>query len=95
MNEHSSVQLLDGTQLLSIRDVAKAIPGRNGRKLHHSTVYRWMTKGVRGKILESVTIGGTRFTTEGCLKRFICPKLTSRVDDLAALADLHLTQAGI
>lgn len=36
-----------------------------------STVWRWAMKGSNGIKLETVTIGGRRFTSEEALKRFI------------------------
>src|SRR5438552_2514025 len=45
-------------------------PGRNGKKLHSATVYRWAQRGVRGVILETLSIGGTRCTSIEALQRF-------------------------
>lgn len=44
------------------------------RMLHRpniSTVWRWITAGTRGVKLESVLIGGQRFTTDEAIQRFI------------------------
>ena len=43
------------------------IPGRP----HISTVVRWCTRGVRGLVLESVIVGGRRFTSVEALSRFV------------------------
>ncbi|HSS63746.1 MAG TPA: DUF1580 domain-containing protein, partial [Gammaproteobacteria bacterium] len=53
------------------RDVPRHLPARrNGRRLHISAVYRWMSRGVRGIILESVRLGGTAYTSCEALQRF-------------------------
>ena len=46
-------------------------PGRNGRKLHLSTVHRWAGRGVRGVRLETLKNGGTTITTRPALLRFL------------------------
>lgn len=43
---------------------------QGGRRLHVSTVHRWCSRGIRGKRLEYVQLGGTRVTTEAALLRF-------------------------
>jgi hypothetical protein len=53
-------------QLLSIRDVSETLPNRP----HISTVWRWITRGIRGVKLESTLIGGTRYTSHGALEQF-------------------------
>jgi hypothetical protein len=50
---------------------------KDGRKLHPSTLYRWSKAGVRGVVLETVVLGGTRCTTREAVRRFLhklsCP----------------------
>jgi hypothetical protein len=43
---------------------------RRGRKAHVSTIYRWMTAGCRGIVLESIQVGGTLCTSREALQRF-------------------------
>lgn len=43
---------------------------RSGNHTHYSVLYRWATKGVRGKMLETVMVGYVLFTTELALRRF-------------------------
>jgi len=43
---------------------------RRGRKLHISTVFRWVRPGVRGVRLECIRFAGTLVTSEAALKRF-------------------------
>jgi hypothetical protein len=43
---------------------------RGGRRLHLSSVHRWCSRGLRGRRLEFVQLGGTRVTTVEALFRF-------------------------
>jgi hypothetical protein len=43
---------------------------RGGKRLHLSTVYRWVQRGLRGVRLETIQFGGTQCTTEAALLRF-------------------------
>ena len=58
--------------LIRLRDVPKLswLPGRGGKRLHHSTVFRWVQRGVRGRKLQVVCIGGALATTENWLREF-------------------------
>lgn len=58
-------------ELIALTDVPKRLPRRRGKKVHYSTVYRWATKGSRGKKLESRLIGGVRYTTQAALQDFL------------------------
>ena len=72
-------------QMIALSDVPKHLPRRNGKKVHYSTVYRWVTKGARGRILESKLVGGIRYTTLAALNRFFDTATTqagqNHVDD--------------
>jgi hypothetical protein len=57
-------------QLISLKEAPKHLPKRNGKRTHYSTVFRWATKGARGRRLESVFIGGVRYTSIEALNRF-------------------------
>lgn len=62
---------IDQEQLVAIRDVPKLLPKRrNGKYVHVSAVYRWISRGVRDVVLESVKIGGQRYTSVEALQRF-------------------------
>lgn len=41
-----------------------------GHRVNRSTVHRWRLRGVRGSKLETVLIGGRRFTSQEALLRF-------------------------
>lgn len=53
-------------RLLTITQATKHTPGRPGV----STLWRWIRTGVRGVVLESVLIGGKRYTSAEALDRF-------------------------
>jgi len=57
-------------KLISFRDLTKQLPGRNGKRLNIATVYRWATAGRRGVVLDSILVGGVRYTSEGAVRRF-------------------------
>lgn len=52
--------------LIPIADTPKHLPIR----VHHSTCRRWYTRGVREHKLETVLIGGRRYTSLQALGRF-------------------------
>lgn len=52
--------------LLKVTEAAKAIPTRPSV----ATVWRWLAKGSRGVRLESVLIGGSRYTSKEAIGRF-------------------------
>jgi hypothetical protein len=53
-----------------IRLLAKASPDVPGRP-HTSTLVRWALRGVKGIKLETVVIGGRRYTSVEAIERFI------------------------
>jgi hypothetical protein len=60
-------------KLVPLRDVETLawLPRRTrGGKLSLSTVYRWAKLGLRGVVLETLSVGGTLCTTETALMRF-------------------------
>lgn len=84
---------------ITLADVAQHVPKRRGRKIHYSTVFRWVTKGVRGRVLQSIKIGGIRYTTVEALERFLNESTSAGpcvapVDDLLAV-NQALDQAGL
>lgn len=46
------------------------VPPRHGRRIHKSTLFRWGQRGLRGVVLETVQVGGTRCTSQSALWRF-------------------------
>lgn len=57
--------------LLTLSAAAKRIPGRNGKGVHLGTIGRWAFDGRRGVVLESLVIGGQRYTSVEALQRFV------------------------
>lgn len=83
---------------ISLAEVPAFVPKRNGKKVHYSTVYRWTTKGVRGRVLESIMVGGIRYTTVEAVHRFLAARPTSRVEPVLCLEDAvddALRRAGV
>jgi Protein of unknown function (DUF1580) len=54
-------------KLRSFADASKVLPGRP----HCATIARWATKGRHGVKLETVVIGGRRYTSLEAIQRFI------------------------
>lgn len=52
--------------LISATQATREVPGRP----HVSTVWRWINRGVRGVKLETVMVGGRRFTSREAIARF-------------------------
>ena len=53
--------------LIPWQQVAKYVPGQP----HVSTLHRWRLRGVRGIRLETLLIGGKRFSSREAITRFI------------------------
>jgi len=58
-------------RLLTLKEMANKVPGRDGRPVSYGTVCRWAAEGVRGIRLETVLVGGSRKTSEGALAAFV------------------------
>ena len=56
--------------LLTLAEVGELV------RKHVATVYRWSTVGVRGVVLETLQVGGTRCSSREALQRF-CERLTA------------------
>ena len=85
-------------QAITLADVPQHVPKRRGKKVHYSTVYRWATKGARGRLLESVLIGGLRFTTIEAIGRFLAAKPKASHEgtcDLDEAIEAALKEAGV
>lgn len=57
-------------ELLTLAQAARRIPSRTGKGLHVSTVGRWALKGLRGVKLETIQVGGTKYTSKEAVQRF-------------------------
>ena len=57
---------------ITLSEAAKLLPVvRAGKHLHVSCLYRWLTNGCRGVLLDSLVVGGTRMTSREALDRFL------------------------
>jgi hypothetical protein len=58
---------IDREELISFTAATKVCKSRP----HVATVWRWSTIGCHGVVLDSIVIGGRRFTSKEALERFI------------------------
>jgi hypothetical protein len=59
-------------RLLPLREAAGLFPRRRmGTKVNIATLWRWMTTGARGVVLETVRVGNQNYTTEQAVRDFI------------------------
>ena len=58
-------------ELIIIKDVCKMFPGRAGKGISLSTIWRWMLHGCRGHKLEWLLIGGQRYTSRQAVLRHL------------------------
>jgi hypothetical protein len=70
-------------QVISLSEAVRIIPPFEGKRVHYSTLYRWVHKGARGRKLEVFYRGGRVFTSVEALKRFF--------SDPASIADARPT----
>ena len=58
-------------QVMSLTAAAKTLPSiRNGKRPHMCSIYWWSMKGLKGIVLETILISGTRCTSREALLRF-------------------------
>ena len=89
MKEIARIQFTS-EELVSLTEATRALPpGRNGKRLHVSTLHRWAGRGLRGVVLETIHVGGRRYTSTEALQRFfdrLGAGETGRRSDLDAAA---------
>ncbi len=62
---------LSSEPLITLAEAARLRPlGRNGRATHVATIYRWISRGIRGIRLEALRVGGALFTSREAVQRF-------------------------
>ena len=69
-NSQSKGLMLFDEELLSLMDAAKLLPATKGKPVHHSTVWRWATRGIGAIRLETRRVGVRFFTSREALERF-------------------------
>lgn len=57
--------------LILPKDVCRMFPGRSGNGISLSTVWRWMLHGRKRQKLDSLVVGGTRYTSREAVQRFV------------------------
>jgi hypothetical protein len=61
----------DQETILSLSRAARSLPSRSGKRgVSTSTIWRWCARGIRGIRLETILIGGIRYTSAEALQRF-------------------------
>lgn len=60
---------IQAESLIPFADARTAFPG--GKRLSLATLHRWRLHGVRGTRLETVLVGGLRYTSAAAIARFI------------------------
>ena len=69
--ENISALLVAQEGLIPVGQIPKLLPPRpNGKRVHISACYRWITRGIRGVKLEVVRIGGSTYTSHEAIARF-------------------------
>jgi hypothetical protein len=58
---------IESEDLIPFPEAPAAFPGR---KPCLQTLHRWRTIGVRGRVLETILIGGSRYTSREAIRRF-------------------------
>jgi hypothetical protein len=61
----------EAEDLIPVKTVCNMFPGRSGKGLSVSTVWRWILYGRRSHKLASIFVGGQRFTSRQAVARFL------------------------
>lgn len=67
---------IDKESLMAFSEIPKWCEKRIGKRLHRSTIHRWRLRGARGAKLETIMIGGRRYTSIEALHRFFASSTT-------------------
>jgi len=73
-------------QLVHVNEIPAQVPKTTtGKKVSLATCWRWIQRGCRGVKLESVLIGGKRYTSLEALQRFV-ERTTAAADGTSLLS---------
>ncbi len=67
--QHTAIDLTTET-IVSLTDATKSLPLIDGKRPHPSTIWRWITRGVRGVRLAHARLGNRIVTSVEALNRF-------------------------
>ena len=67
-------------QLIELSVLPGHLPRKKGKKIHISTIHRWRARGIRGHKLETILVGGVRYTSLEAVNRFL-QRTTSAADN--------------
>ncbi len=56
--------------LISLNNIPSLVENYTGKRPHIATIYRWSKHGIAGVVLETISIGGSSFSSEEALLRF-------------------------
>ncbi len=56
-------------KLLTFNQAGQSLPG--ARRISYATWWRWWRHGIRGVKLETVVVGGRRYTSAAAVQRFV------------------------
>jgi hypothetical protein len=62
---------LDANTAITLTEAAALIGSCTGRRPSSSTCWRWALRGVRGRKLEVMRVGGTLYTTRASVEAFL------------------------
>ena len=62
---------IETESLVLLKELAKDVPKRNGKPVAISTLRRWSTAGVKGVQLETILVGGQRYSSLEAFRRFV------------------------
>lgn len=82
---------IDLERLLALSDARTAFPG--DKRLSLATLHRWRIKGVRGVRLETVLVGGLRYTSQEAITRFIAAQNAEATPEAAISLEQRQRQA--
>jgi hypothetical protein len=83
--------------LIPLATVPRYAPRKCGKKIHISTAFRWVERGLQGIHLEYLQVGGTRHTSLEALQRFfnrlserpLSPAVTIKSSATTSIASKH------
>ncbi len=62
---------IETEDLVLLKNLAKSLPRRSGKPVAISTLWRWSTSGVKGVQLETILVGGQRYSSLEVFRRFV------------------------